>query len=972
MRLDKRRLIPVLLIVLLALVSVIIAQKQTQRDDYVVQDFKVEDVPSDDGSGLMLSWKPLERDKRIIEYRVYRGVSPDQMFFLESIQVNPKSGVASDKMYYYDNSGSEFLDVNSPARLRREKQQPATSPLYRKIPRDIKLLAELGKSYDLLSVIEKNHLYYSSKEAYSADSADSTAYAGMKMNRQTILAFLKPGQKYYYTVLAVNERNQFQQHAQVTEGSPVPNAPDPANALYSVFLQDKNELRFEWEYPLYKDDLQQYQILMVSGVSDSTWLRVRNLPTAVENIATPITAGGVSQGYLKNYTSLPLGDMPASEIANARFSLQLVDSQGMSSYSALSSPRLVQSAMLPPKPNFKVEDKPNDKGDRLTVVWDKPIVFVTKTSSQNKENTKLKINYQLNKAETQKVKNIYFEFFKAGEDKPFDLVKEYYQDNSIMLQVPAGYDYAKGFRVKITMDTDTPKNDYVLEQDLLWDKKMMTLMPSKELYRNGYEVSTLSNVVYRRGMASDTMILVKKNTSFDNNLDVTVAYPTVLQKPVYGFSYTSGDSLISIMYNAEQPKRFARKIKAGENTGNFSLVDAGIDVTYDAKNETAIQTKLFPGPALALVKEQSTKLSAQIKELEANLATMAAMTPAPPQAAQMADQLKSLKGKLASLTSNPELQKANAIKSKNGRMRYIAGLREDYSRYQGYQVVKTDGKGMFVESDMQIDKDGKPVLTKPVSNWFDRNKFVTLFATLLFGLSVIIFVNLAKRGKDLYIRPIAGLSEIDNAIGRATEMGRPMLYCMGNGGLSDVATLASLGFLGLVANKAAEYDTKLIVPCYDYIIMPIAQEIVREAHYSVGRPDTYDKNSVFYLTNVQFAYVAGVNGIMIRERMATNFFMGFFAAEALLMTETGNAVGAVQIAGTDAITQIPFFITTCDYTLIGEELYAASAYLNREPMLLGTLKAQDYFKFVILSVVIVGAILSTFQITGLTLLLPLK
>ena len=73
--------------------------------------------------------------------------------------------------------------------------------------------------------------------------------------------------------------------------------------------------------------------------------------------------------------------------------------------------------------------------------------------------------------------------------------------------------------------------------------------------------------------------------------------------------------------------------------------------------------------------------------------------------------------------------------------------------------------------------------------------------------------------------------------------------------------------------------------------------------------------------------------------------MGYFSAEALLMTETGNQVGAVQIAGTDAVTQIPFFITTCDYTLIGEELYAASAYLNREPMLLGTLKAQDYFKF---------------------------
>jgi sulfur relay (sulfurtransferase) DsrF/TusC family protein len=198
------------------------------------------------------------------------------------------------------------------------------------------------------------------------------------------------------------------------------------------------------------------------------------------------------------------------------------------------------------------------------------------------------------------------------------------------------------------------------------------------------------------------------------------------------------------------------------------------------------------------------------------------------------------------------------------------------------------------------------------------------------------------------------------------------MYMLGHASLSDVATIASFGILGLVARKAAEYDTKLIVPVFSYIAMPIAQEIVREAHYAVGRPDSFDKNNVFFLTDVQFAYVAGVNGIMIRERAATNFFLGYFTAEALLMTETGNSVGSVQIAGTDAVTQIPFFITTCDYTLIGEEFYAASAYLNREPMQLGTLKAQDYFKFFVFAVVIVGAILSTFQITVINNLLPLK
>ena len=94
------------------------------------------------------------------------------------------------------------------------------------------------------------------------------------------------------------------------------------------------------------------------------------------------------------------------------------------------------------------------------------------------------------------------------------------------------------------------------------------------------------------------------------------------------------------------------------------------------------------------------------------------------------------------------------------------------------------------------------------------------------------------------------------------------------------------------------------------------------------------------------------------------FYFGYFYAEALLLAETGANTGAIQIAGTDAFTQIPFFITTCDYTLIGEELYAASAYLSREPKLLGSLKGQDVGKLAIIVIVILGTLFSTFGWEG--------
>lgn len=247
-----------------------------------------------------------------------------------------------------------------------------------------------------------------------------------------------------------------------------------------------------------------------------------------------------------------------------------------------------------------------------------------------------------------------------------------------------------------------------------------------------------------------------------------------------------------------------------------------------------------------------------------------------------------------------------------------------------------------------------------------------LIATLIFGMLVFIMINQAKQGKDLFVRPIAGIQEIDNAIGRATEMGKPILFVPGLSGISDVATLAGLAILGRVAKKSAEYDTRILVPVRDYLVLPIAQEIVKEAHYEAGRPDTYDKGSVFFITDTQFAFVAGVNGVMIREKTATNFYMGMFWAEALLMTETGSTTGAIQIAGTDAVTQIPFFITTCDYTLIGEELYAASAYLAREPLQLGTLKATDYTKMLILIFIILGTLLSSAHLTFLINAFPEK
>jgi hypothetical protein len=246
---------------------------------------------------------------------------------------------------------------------------------------------------------------------------------------------------------------------------------------------------------------------------------------------------------------------------------------------------------------------------------------------------------------------------------------------------------------------------------------------------------------------------------------------------------------------------------------------------------------------------------------------------------------------------------------------------------------------------------------KSSGQWFHSGRLNILLGFIIYTILLLWFIFHARAGKKMFVRKIPGLDALDEAVGRATEMGKPILYVPGLSSIADIATIASLNILSRVAKKTAEYNTTLLVPNRNPVVYTVAQEIVKQAYTETGRPDIYNPDNVYFITGNQFAYVAAVCGTMVREKPATNLFLGYFWAESLILAETGASTGAIQIAGTDSVFQLPFFITTCDYTLIGEELYAASAYLSREPLLMGSLKGQDWGKMIILAILIIGSAL---------------
>lgn len=229
---------------------------------------------------------------------------------------------------------------------------------------------------------------------------------------------------------------------------------------------------------------------------------------------------------------------------------------------------------------------------------------------------------------------------------------------------------------------------------------------------------------------------------------------------------------------------------------------------------------------------------------------------------------------------------------------------------------------------------------------------------LLFVGPVLYFISRARRGREIFIRRIPGIDAIDDAVGRSVELGRPVSFSTALTGIGPLFA-ACLGALRYVARKSARFNNRLFVPCGDPESLVLADAAVQGAYRAERRFGSYDSTSLRYLSGEQFAFASGYIGLIERENVGAAFLFGSFAAESLILAEAGQRIGAVQVAATTDSPQVPFFITVCDYTLIGEELYAAGAYLSREPVLTGSLRGQDFAKLIVLALLLLGVIQAT-------------
>ncbi|MFA6909697.1 MAG: DUF6754 domain-containing protein [Candidatus Cloacimonadaceae bacterium] len=917
----KKALYMTIMVLLLWGVTVLFAAPALSGN---IAEFSVSDLPDDDGSGIILKWKPLSKEHRVIKYNIYRGVSPDSLFLLTYLEVDPKLGVLAPYLYYYDTGDQPLAEFEtSPMRLKKEKDQPEDSPLYDKFPLIPELLAKVVDRYNLLAITKASHLHKSSRTILK----DDKSFAGLKMTQMDgIYAIPKVGVTYYYSVAAVNERGMVYPGAEALSIIPEDNPPDASAIIHASYVQDAGNMNFEWLPPTGSADIAAWQgwlfpraLMPEAKVLPQDWmnsaLQVFDIPNMSASSVYYHTVDFDASGYD------PSQYVPV---------LSYIDYAGQMAAVTANTYRHLNRSDLAALPAFTVMDKANDKGDNILVSFGKPLAYITLAEFTNRKHNKLKINYEISENENFTVDKVKFSF-KTKDGKEIGTITEKYVDKVLQFPIPPEFKNIKYIHAEIAvlLLKGSDWEPEVVSQEVVYNEYFKRFQ-AQSTFVNGVDISKLFFDVQQRSMLDWDFSNGIRANALTRTYDHMVPFEDVVFSPITGFDSTS--------------RRF--------------LFDARLSIAVDAENGYNFDVPLSRD---AFLQEMANRES-KIKELEVKLAEAADE--------EMSAELEYLKGEYSFITEHPAYIEASAAESDKAWRKIMLSWRDKAQRSHKYRLIATDTKSAFQISDIYLDEAGNEWFY-PVSQWFDSTKTLTLFTTVLL-LILVVYAIVITRRKEVFIRPIAGLQELDNAIGRATEMGRPVMFVPGWGTLGDVCTIASLMILAQVAKKTAEYDIRLINPHCDYMVLPLAQEIVSTSYSEMGRPDSFNQNDIFFVSYDQFPFCAGVNGITVREKVATIFYMGFFNAEALLLTETGNQTGAIQIAATDAVTQIPFFITTCDYTLIGEEFYAASAYLSRNHDMVSMLKAQDYFKLFIILGIIVGAVLSTLNISGFIHMFPLE
>ena len=252
---------------------------------------------------------------------------------------------------------------------------------------------------------------------------------------------------------------------------------------------------------------------------------------------------------------------------------------------------------------------------------------------------------------------------------------------------------------------------------------------------------------------------------------------------------------------------------------------------------------------------------------------------------------------------------------------------------------------------------------------FVSGRFSSFLITVAAWAIALYLIQKSKTWKPT-IRSLPALDALDEAVGRSVEMGTPVHFTSGLSSLSTPVTgpmiVAGLSVYRKLAELCVRKGARLVYNVAQPDAIPLAHELLKETYLTEGKIEDFDPDdAIRFTSSAQGPYAAAVQNFFAEEKPASSIMIGPFYAESILIAEVGARYNAFQIAGTGRTTQMPYFAIVADYTLICEEIFAAGAYLSKDPIQISSLVVQDVFKGFAIGMILLGILLTIMGVPGL-------
>lgn len=247
-----------------------------------------------------------------------------------------------------------------------------------------------------------------------------------------------------------------------------------------------------------------------------------------------------------------------------------------------------------------------------------------------------------------------------------------------------------------------------------------------------------------------------------------------------------------------------------------------------------------------------------------------------------------------------------------------------------------------------------------------EGRYADLTFLMVFGILVALYIYRGRRGKMPSIRRLPAIDAIDELVGRAAEMGRPVLF-VADGFLTTIEApqvIASFTVLDYLAHLTAKIGARFLVSIAKATHIPLVTDIVREAYRAEGKSDEYSEENLRFFGE-GYANTMPTMGLISREKPASFIILGAWQNPALTLLESSVREGCLSIGGTANTHQLPWMVLTATYTLISEELFVAGAYLSEDPVSVGTVGAGDVGRYISIGLIAIGIVLETLGVTWL-------